>query len=50
MDLTTVRQNPRQVGAKATEVLLALINKEIEPGQKEYLDTELVVRGSVVSI
>jgi LacI family repressor for deo operon, udp, cdd, tsx, nupC, and nupG len=49
MDLTTVRQDPRLIGGRAAEILLALIDKELTPGYKEFLPAELVVRGSVAA-
>lgn len=45
--LTTVRQPLRLVGERATELLYALIHENAEPGQKELLPTELVIRHSV---
>jgi DNA-binding LacI/PurR family transcriptional regulator len=45
--LTTIRQDPYAIGARATELLLALIDGDLERGHKEVAPTELVVRESV---
>jgi LacI family transcriptional regulator len=45
--LTTVRQPLKQIGECCVEVLLGQIAKEVAPGQKIILPTELVVRGSL---
>jgi LacI family transcriptional regulator len=47
--LTTVRQPMRRLGARAAEVLLAHIRRELPPGHKEILPTELVVRRSAAA-
>jgi LacI family transcriptional regulator len=44
--LTTVRQPIAQLGIKAVEILIDLINNGTEPPRRVILDTELIIRGS----
>jgi DNA-binding LacI/PurR family transcriptional regulator len=44
--LTTVRQPVQQMGSKAAEVLINVIENDINTTQKLIMDTELVVRES----
>jgi DNA-binding LacI/PurR family transcriptional regulator len=44
--LTTIRQNPYGVGARAAELLLEMIEGKTEPGSKEFIPAELIVRQS----
>ena len=44
--LTTVRQAPRLIGKRAAELLLSQIQDDAPPGSKEFIGTELVIRGS----
>jgi len=44
--LTTVRQPVLQMGSKAVEALITIIENDMKSTQKVILDTELVVRES----
>ena len=45
--LTTVRENTGEIGRRAIEILISEINDPSLKKQKEYLESELVVRDSV---
>ena len=45
--LTTMRQPIHRIGERAAELLLARINDLVEPGQKDLLPAEIIVRESV---
>lgn len=45
-DLTTVRQNPAEIGAAAVDLLLSGITPGLNPGQSRLLPITLVARGS----
>ncbi|MRR32875.1 LacI family transcriptional regulator, partial [bacterium] len=44
--LTTVRQNISQMGGKAVDLLIEIIESGMRPTHKVFMDTELVVRES----
>ena len=46
IQLTTVHQSVDQLGAKAVEVLIGLIENGINPPRHVILDTELIIRES----
>ncbi len=45
--VTTMRQPIHRIGERAAELLLASINDSVEPGQKDLLPAEIIVRESV---
>jgi DNA-binding LacI/PurR family transcriptional regulator len=47
--LTTVRQDPTMIGARAAQCLLNLINEEPACEELDLLPTELIVRGSTAT-
>jgi LacI family transcriptional regulator len=48
--LTTVRQPLAEMGARATQMLLELIENPAQPAQRVELPTDLIVRASTRAI